>query len=62
MWCGVVFEDVIDAFLMMVDLTDLFFSSHRSRARRIGQISLLQRLDRNIRIFISIFYIARLRL
>lgn len=24
-WCGVVFEDVIDAFLMMVDLTDLFF-------------------------------------
>jgi len=45
-------------------LTDLFFllSSHRSRARRIGRISLLQRLDRNIRIFTSIFYIARLRL
>lgn len=57
-WC---FENAFFFFPSHL-LTDLSFSSHRSRARRIGRISLLQRLDRNIRIFTSIFYIARLRL
>lgn len=61
---GVMLEDA-SLFFPAHLLTDIFFfllSSHRSRARRIGRISLLRRLDRNIRIFISIFYIARLRL
>lgn len=61
---GVVFEDASLFFSPSHLLADIFFllSSHRSRARRIGRISLLRRLDRNIRIFTSIFYIARLLL